>query len=227
MSEITPNATVCPAVPNPYLDARREWNERYGDEVARAYNWQRFAWISLVVALVAVCGLAYAAMQNKYVPYVVEIDKLGRIRAANVAERARPVEVRFQKALLADFIESLRNVMVDGQVQRDRIYQAYAMLRQGDAATGMVNGHFKRHNPFERAKTETVTVQVETILPLTDKTWQIEWREIVRDRSGVEIATEPWKATASVVIVPPRDEASILQNPVGLYVTHLSWSKRL
>ncbi len=56
---------------------------------------------------------------------------------------------------------------------------------------------------------------------------QIEWRDIRRDRQGAELGTEQWKATANVMVVPPSDEATILKNPLGLYVTELSWSKRL
>jgi type IV secretion system protein VirB5 len=223
----TPAAGENRLADNPYLNARREWNERYGDFVARERHWQRLAFLSVAVALVAVGGLAYAAMQNKYVPYVVEIDKLGRLQAVRPATRARPVETRFQKALLAEFIESLRSVVVDGQVQRQRIFKAYAMLRQGDAATAVVSAHVRDHSPFERAKTETVSVQMETLLPLSAHTWRLEWREMARDRTGVPTRTQRWTATATVVIVPPSDEASMLKNPAGLYVTDLSWSRRM
>lgn len=212
---------------NPYLDARREWNERYGDFIARERNWQRLAYLSVLVALVAVGGLAVAASQNKYVPYIVEIDKLGRMQAVQPASRAHPLDARFLKAQLATFIESLRSVVVDGQVQRQRVFQAYAMLRPSDAATGMVSAHFRDASPFERAQTETVSVQIETILPLSAHSWRLEWREIVRDRSGVRIGAERWTATATTVIVPPTDETHLLKNPAGLYVTELSWSKRM
>jgi len=212
---------------NPYLDARREWNERYGDWVARERNWQRLAFICALVALVAVAGLAYAASQNKFIPYVVEMDQLGRMQAVRPASRARPVEPRFIKAQLAAFIENLRSVSADGWVQRQRIFGAYAMLRTGDAATGMVSEHFRDASPFETAKTETISVQIETILPLTEQSWRIEWVETRRDRTGAKLAVARWTATAATVLSPPETEAAILKNPAGLYVTELSWSKRL
>jgi len=212
---------------NPYLDARREWNERYGDFVARERNWQRLAFLSTLVALVAVAGLAYAASQNKFVPYVVEIDKLGRMQAVQPASRARPVEPRFIKAQLAAFIENVRSVTADGWVQRQRIFKAYAMLRTSDAATGMVSAHFRQASPFERAKTETVSVQIETILPLTRDSWRLEWVETQRDRTGIDTGAARWTATATTVIATPESEADMLKNPAGLYVTELSWSKRL
>ncbi|WP_276709048.1 VirB8/TrbF family protein [Thiomonas arsenitoxydans] len=44
---------------NPYLNARREWDERYGDALARAKTWRLAAFASLAVAAIAVAGITY------------------------------------------------------------------------------------------------------------------------------------------------------------------------
>ena len=36
---------------NPYLAARREWDERYGDHIVRARNWRTMAALCGVIAL--------------------------------------------------------------------------------------------------------------------------------------------------------------------------------
>ena len=41
---------------NPYLAARREWDERYGDLITRAKNWRTMAALCSLVALVATVG---------------------------------------------------------------------------------------------------------------------------------------------------------------------------
>jgi len=41
---------------NPYLAARRDWDERYGNLITRAKNWRLMALVSGVVALAAVIG---------------------------------------------------------------------------------------------------------------------------------------------------------------------------
>ena len=38
---------------NPYLAARKEWDERYGELITRARNWRTFAMISALAALLA------------------------------------------------------------------------------------------------------------------------------------------------------------------------------
>jgi type IV secretory pathway TrbF-like protein len=42
---------------NPYLAARREWDERYGDLITRAKNWRLMAIYCSLIALVATAGI--------------------------------------------------------------------------------------------------------------------------------------------------------------------------
>ncbi|EAK3660734.1 conjugal transfer protein TrbF, partial [Campylobacter jejuni] len=62
---------------NPYLNAKTEWLERYGDYITRAKNWQIVAMISLAMCFVCVLFIGYIGSQNKLIPYIVEVDKLG------------------------------------------------------------------------------------------------------------------------------------------------------
>lgn len=42
---------------NPYLAARREWDERYGDLITRTRNWRLMALLSGLIGLVATGGV--------------------------------------------------------------------------------------------------------------------------------------------------------------------------
>ena len=53
--------------------------------------------------------------------------------------------------------------------------------RRSDAYAAM-NAHMRAHDPFERAKTETVTVEVHSVLPMSPQTWRVEWREDPKTR---------------------------------------------
>ena len=57
------------ALETPYLSARREWNERYGDYIARARSWRWAALEAIAVALRAGDrrGLARRAKQSRAV----------------------------------------------------------------------------------------------------------------------------------------------------------------
>jgi type IV secretory pathway TrbF-like protein len=62
---------------NPYLAARREWDERYGEFITRARNWRMVAMISAFAALLATGGMVWLSAKSHVVPFVVLIDSLG------------------------------------------------------------------------------------------------------------------------------------------------------
>lgn len=62
---------------NPYLEARREWDERYADLVLGKRNWQIAADGLLLLSLIVASGIVWLGNHSRWIPYVVEIDKLG------------------------------------------------------------------------------------------------------------------------------------------------------
>ena len=106
---------------NPYLAARREWDERYGDLITRARNWRLIALTSSLVALAAVAGMAFLASRSRIIPFVVAIDSLGRPVATGLAEQATSADDRLRRATVLSWIEDLRTVTTDGVAQRRAI----------------------------------------------------------------------------------------------------------
>jgi type IV secretion system protein VirB5 len=212
---------------NPYVEARREWNERYGDYIQQAHHWRTMAILCGTVACVCVVGIAYIGAQSKIVPYVVEVDKLGEAAAVARADRAPAVDSHVIKAYLARFVTDWRTVTVDRQAQKSAIDRVYAMLPSGSIALGKLNDHFKIHNPFALAGKESVDVAVTNLLQISEKTWQVEWQEITRDTRGVVQSTVRMKVSIIVGIRPPTQESLIVINPLGVYITDLNWSQQL
>src|SRR5437879_17548 len=60
-----------------YLKARQEWDERYADLVLGKRNWQITAAGMMAITLVLAFGMVWVSTRSKFVPYVVEVDKLG------------------------------------------------------------------------------------------------------------------------------------------------------
>lgn len=53
---------------NPYLNARREWDDRQGDALARAHNWKMMAFSAIAVAGIAVFGAITLAHSPRFSP---------------------------------------------------------------------------------------------------------------------------------------------------------------
>jgi type IV secretion system protein VirB5 len=60
-----------------YLKARQEWDERYADLVLGKRNWQITAAGMMAITLVLASGIVSVSTRSKFVPYVIEVDKLG------------------------------------------------------------------------------------------------------------------------------------------------------
>jgi len=212
---------------NPYLAARREWDERYGDQITRAKNWRTMAALSGLVSLLATSGLLWMSVRSHVVPFVVLVDNLSRPIASGIAEQASGSDDRLKRASMFTWIENLRLVTTDGIAQRKAIDRVYAQIANGSAAQTFISDFYRADPPSKRAQTGTVSVEVNAVLPTSDRTYEVEWVETTRDLYGAVKATDRWKGSFSIVMNPPKDERQARVNPVGLYVTSASWAKVL
>ena len=212
---------------NPYLAARQEWNERYGSYVRSASYWRSVGLLSLTIAVIGFGYALYQSTQVKLVPYIVEVDKLGNAVTGGFPAQIEYADPRVVREQLSSWVSAFRSVTPDAVVEKGYVDRVYAMLRQTDASTQKVNAYFRDNSPFERAKTETVSVEVSNIVPLSSKTFQIDWTEIERDRTGKELASKRWRGVATVALSPPQDESIIRLNPIGLYLKDFDWTAQI
>jgi len=219
---------------NPYLDGRRAWNSQVDRAYAAQHTWQLMCVACLLVALGAVGGVIYVGSKSKFVPYVIEVNKLGEAVSVGPAREAGPADPRVVRASLAAFIASARLVTPDVTLQREAIFRTYAMLHSKDPAAQQMNEWYngnKDASPFARAGKVTVTTDINSVLPISGSTWQVDWQETTRDRAG-SLVGQPvhMRAMLTVYLEPPSmtgDEATIQRNPLGIYVSNYTWQEVL
>lgn len=212
---------------NPYLTARREWDERYGDLITRARNWRTMAALCALTALVATAGMAWLSVRSRVVPFVVLVDNLGRPVASGVADQTSLNDDRLKRSNIFNWVENLRTVSTDGVAQRKAIDRVYAEIASGSEAQTFISDYYRGDPPFKRAETETVSVEVKSVLPTSDRTYEVEWVETTRDLYGTVKATDRWKGYLTIVVNPPADERQARINPLGVYITNANWAKVL
>jgi type IV secretion system protein VirB5 len=219
---------------NPYLAARRSWNDQAAANMANRQMWQLLGILALMIALAGVGGMIHIGSQSKFVPYVVEVNKLGERAGVAPAQRAAAADQRVIRADVAAFIADIRMVSPDIALQRKAIYRVYSMLSANDAATAKANDWLngtEDSSPFKRAAKETVSIEIASVLPQTGDTWQVDWIETVRDRQGV-LKGQPFRMRALVTVytvatTPQTTEQQLLDNPLGTHVRDYSWSKQI
>lgn len=210
---------------SPYLDARREWNERYGGYIANARTWRLVALASLLIAAVSVAGIIYFAGQNKLIPYIVETDGEGEVSGSYLAEQIDSLDQRIIRAQIGQFVKDVRAVSSDVAVQRTAVERAYALLSGDMPAYTAVNQWFRENVPFERAADQTVVVELGPILPLSAQTWRIEWTERPRTRNGEPLPPTHWTGAVSVVPTGQVNPQTVMYNPTGLIIREFDWSR--
>lgn len=218
----------------PYLNARKKHNEYEGGLIASRHIWQMFGILGLLVGLAGVGGMVHIGSQSKFVPYVIEVDKLGQTHAVSIADRAAPADPRVIHSLLARAVTLARMVTPDVVVQRNAIFELYASLNPSDPAALKMNeylGSDSETSPFKRAAKETVDVQITSVIPQSDETWQVDWVETVRARGdGSVISRFRMRALVNIYVAPPTNRTSeeqIRKNPLGIYIRDFNWSKQL
>lgn len=219
---------------NPYLDARKKHNEYESSRNASLRLWKLFGLLGLLTGLAGVGGMLHIGSQSKFVPYVIEVDKLGQTLPVSVADKAAPADPRIVSSLLARAITLARMVTPDVVVQRNAIFELYASLDSSDPAALKMQeylGSDSDTSPFKRAAKETVDVQITSVIPQSDETWQVDWMETVRARGdGSIISRFRMRALVRIYVVPPTNRTSeeqIRKNPLGIFIRDFNWSKQL
>ena len=186
----------------------------------------------LLIALAAVAGIIYFGSQTKFVPYVIEVDKLGEAVAVGPAQLAGPADARVVRASLASFIASARLVTPDQDVQRRAVFAVFAMLRTKDPATVKINEYLNgppETSPFIRASKITVNTDISSVLPISASSWQVDWQETTRDRDGGLVGKPVhMRAVLEIYIIPPSTnarESDIQRNPLGIFVHDYNWQE--
>ncbi|MCR6630489.1 MAG: conjugal transfer protein TrbF [Magnetospirillum sp.] len=208
----------------PYQKAAQAWDERIGSARVQARNWRLMAFGCLVIAMGLAGGLVWQLGKSRVTPYVVEVDKLGGVQAVGPAtEPYRPTDTQIAYHL-ARFIVDVRSLPIDPVVLRQNWLDAYGYAT--DRAAAFLNDHARANDPFKAVGERSVSVQVTSVVRVSAESFQVKWAEQTF-RQGSLAKTERWTAILTILIRPPTNVDALRQNPLGLFVAGLNWSREL
>lgn len=210
-----------------YLAARQDWQERYGSLIAQARNWRLIAMLEAAAIILALSIAIFFAVRNPFQPVIIPIDSFGRTVGGGVSQPlTKEQEDSTRNALIHAFVYDMRTVSSDQVAQKQAIDRVYARIKKGSAANVSLNDHYRADSPFERAKTQTVNVQLNSILRTSAHTYEASWTETTRETSSGELTgRSKWRAVFTVVESKPQTEAAAWLNPMGVFVTNLNIAK--
>ena len=205
----------------PYQRASQIWDDRMGLSLAHARNWRRIAVANLVLAGFLGAGWWVQADRAVVKPFVVEVSDLGQTqRITAIGGRYEPTEAQIGHAL-AGWVRDVRSKSIDPIVLRQNWLRAYDLLTP--KASGFLNDWAEANDPFAEAGREAVNVEVLNVVRRGERTFDLQWRE-TRFVNGQQAGVERWRALITTTTQPPRTEAELMKNPLGLKIEDVSWT---
>jgi type IV secretion system protein VirB5 len=208
----------------PYQKAGQVWDNRIGSARVQAKNWRLMALGCLALCFSSTAALVWRSLQSTVTPYVVEIDASGEARAIGPAtERYDPNDAQIAHHL-ANFVQSVRGLSTDPVVVRQNWLGAYAFVTA--EASAALNAYATANDPFADIGRLSRTVEVSSVVRVSDDSFQVRWRETTYANGGVKDVRQH-TGLFTLIIQAPTDAETLRANPLGLYIRALNWGQDL
>jgi len=205
----------------PYQRAGQAWDERMGLALAHARNWRRMAFANLAVAAFLGAGWWMQSREATVKPFVVEVSAWGQTQRITALDgRYRPTDAQVAHTL-AEWVRKVRSKSIDPVVIRQNWLSAYDLVTPRAAA--FLNAWAQAHDPFAEIGREAVTVEVLNVVRRSARTYDLQWRE-TRFVNGQQAALARWRALVTIRLQPPKTEAELMKNPLGIRIEDVSWT---
>ena len=209
---------------DPFAAGRTEAAERYGYLSKNAAAWRRISFVLLLCCAACVFAVIYTANKVTVVPYIVQVDQHGYQIAVEPVKPSK-VDQRLIISAIARYVWSLKTVFTDQEAQLYLMNYVYNSTPSTTAAEIKYQDYFRNNNPMDAMATRTsVHAIVNSVLPLSEKTWQAEWTED-SFQDGRKIATKHYRGIFETAVNPPKTMDEILVNPLGIYITDFNFSE--
>ena len=213
-----------PEPSTPYQAAGQVWDERIGSARVQARNWQRMAVCSSLLSVTLVGGILWQSTRSTITPYIVEIDTQGEVKGIGpVTDHYQANDAQIAHAL-ERFVRDVRSLSLDAIVVRDNWLEAYDFTTARGALA--LNEFARANDPFANVGQTSVAIEVTSVVRASQSSFQLRWIERKYTNGSIS-STERWTAILTIVVTPPRDEAHLRKNPLGLYVDGLNWTREL
>ena len=167
--------------------------------------------IFMITSLVLFVGLLIVANYPKSQGYVIELTPEGE--AVYNPDSITLLEDWQPKDNTINYF--LRTLIVQQNIQR--LYHQVT-----GNATDKVTDYIEETDPRSRLKRETVTIAIASILPISDTTYQVDFRETAWTSQGKLRSDDHYRAVIHTQIYIPSTQEQVTFNPIGLYVTDFS-----
>jgi len=204
-------------IKNPFHEGQdKAYADILADRIKEAQTWRKSTLVNIGLFIVAIILFWYAISRQQVIPVLINVmpsgesQYLGEVRqtgSIQVPEAAIHYQIR-------TFISNYRSVSTDYQIVYRNIDDCFFMV------TPNYSPIFRQllldNSPFALVGKIRRTVEIESLLLITGRSYTVNWTETVYDTSANH-TTAKMRAVVTIRLVTPTD-ATIKRNPLGIYI---------
>jgi type IV secretion system protein TrbF len=213
-----------PEAPNPFLaGSDKAYADILLDKINEAKRWRQSSFVHAVLFFISLILFFVSISRQQTIPILVnvmpsgEAQYLGEVRQNGdftVPESAIYYQIR-------SFVHNIRSVSTDYQVLYDNIDDCFQMVTSNYAP--IMRSMLLSSSPFELYGKMRRTVDIESVLHVTGRSYQINWTESVIESSSSQKNTK-MRAVVTIRLVVPTD-STIKRNPLGIYIENFEMTE--
>lgn len=202
----------------PYNRAKEEWNDRLGPIVKNAHSWRLAFFIAMAYGATQTASTVYLATKSSIQPYYVRVYENGQPDVIGpVSDKYTPTQAEVRYGL-TQWLEWTRGISLDPVLTKENYKRALGRMRQ--SAANKLNEWAQSDPRMANIGRETVQIHVTGVVPIPGtNSYSARWTEEQRNgEGGLKGPKQLWTGTFTLDIEPPKDEKTLLVNPIGMFI---------
>jgi len=207
-----------------YEKAMEVWDEHLKAAQIQVARWRWAAVGSMTTAFFLVLTFMMRISQSQVIPYVVSVESLGTVHGVGYVGQSYQPPDALISYFIAQFIEDVRSLSVDPVVVHAKWRQAYHYVT--DRGARMLNYYANKADQFSKIGIRATVVEMLFVVRVTPNSFKVRWRERSYEKQELLLA-EQFTGAITIVFKDSELPERLRENPLGLYIHGLSWSRDL
>jgi len=210
-------------IKNPFHDGDQAFADILADKIKESQTWRKLTYIHIGLFFIALILFFYSVSQQKTVPVLVNVMPSGESQYLGEVRQTGSIQVpeasiHYQ---IRTFITNYRTISTDYQIVYSNIDDCFAMTTQ--SFTPIFRQSLLDDSPFVLVGKIRRTVEIESILLITGRSYNVNWTESAYDASANHSAVK-MRAVVTIRLVTPTD-VTIKRNPLGIYIENFEMTE--
>lgn len=210
----------------PFKSMLKEYDRIIGLQNRENTTWRVIAVFSAAAFFLSLAVVFYAVNLPKTIPLVISVSEFGEAKyVGNVSKisyssiKVPDIAIQYQ---VKRFITNMNTIASDPSVMRQNIKDCYNML--SGSSSNKFTKILKEDNPFEKFGSVKSNVLIESILQLSQQSYQVDYIQTIIPVAGNSTERIRFRAIISIVLLEPPEDKKI-ENPLGIYISDFDITK--